>query len=240
MHLRLQDFKTVSEYNSVLFRINSQLKLCGEKVIEEDMLKKTFTTFHASNVLQQQQYRERRFKKYFELISCLLVAEQDNELLMKNQQPRPNGTEPFPEVNAISSQTNGRGRSHGRGRGRNSRYHGTHGNNSTHKGKTSMHHQKLNNTKAKQDEKHAQNTPSKSHENTYHRCGIKGHWSRTCHTAKHLVDLRLASLKKIEKNIEMNFTGAKELDLSYYDVDFFGAPLEKTNYLMGDENVTIE
>ena len=82
-------------------------------------------------------------------------------------------------MNAISSQTNGHGRSHGcgrgrgLGRGRNSRYHGTHGNNSTHKGKTSMHHQKWNNTKAKQDEKHAQNSSSKSHENTCHRCGMK-------------------------------------------------------------------
>ena len=142
----MQDFKTVSEYNSALFRISSQLKPCGEKVIEEDMLEKTFTTFHASNVLLQQQYRERRFKKYYELISCLLVIEQNNELLMKNHQSRLTGIEPFPEVNAISSQTNGRGRSHGHGRsrgcgrGRNFRYHGTHGNNSTHKGKTSMHH----------------------------------------------------------------------------------------------------
>jgi hypothetical protein len=31
MHLRLQDFKTVTEYNSAVFRITSQLKLCGEK-----------------------------------------------------------------------------------------------------------------------------------------------------------------------------------------------------------------
>ena len=31
MHLRLQDFKSVSEYNSALFKISSQLKLCGEK-----------------------------------------------------------------------------------------------------------------------------------------------------------------------------------------------------------------
>ncbi|XP_076937860.1 uncharacterized protein LOC143605743 [Bidens hawaiensis] len=30
LHLRLQDFKTVSEYNSALFRITSELKLCGE------------------------------------------------------------------------------------------------------------------------------------------------------------------------------------------------------------------
>ena len=65
---------------------------------------------------------------------------------------------------------------------------------------------------------------------------MKGHWSRTSCTTKHLVDLYQASLKKIEIKI----TYAKGLDLSYYDVDFFGAPLEKTDYLMDDENVTIE
>ena len=54
MHLRLQDYKTVSEYNSAMFRISSQLKLCGEKVTDEDMLEKTFSTFHASNLLLQQ------------------------------------------------------------------------------------------------------------------------------------------------------------------------------------------
>ena len=44
--------------------------------------KKTFTIFHASNVLLQQQYRERRFTKYSELIACLLVAEKNNELFI--------------------------------------------------------------------------------------------------------------------------------------------------------------
>ena len=61
VHLRLQDFKTISEYNSALFKIISQLKLCGEKITEEDMLEKKITIFHTSNVLLQQQYRERRF-----------------------------------------------------------------------------------------------------------------------------------------------------------------------------------
>jgi len=73
-HLRLQDFKFVTSYNSVVFRITSQLKLCGEKVTEEYMLEKIFSTFHASNVLLQQQYREKGFKKYSDLISCLLVT----------------------------------------------------------------------------------------------------------------------------------------------------------------------
>ena len=79
--------------------------------------------FHASNVLLQQQYQERRFTKYYELISCLLVAEQNNELLTRNHQSRPIGSEPFLEVNAISSQTCGCGWGRGRDHRRNLRYH---------------------------------------------------------------------------------------------------------------------
>ncbi|XP_026416722.1 uncharacterized protein LOC113312185 [Papaver somniferum] len=74
MHLRLQDFKSLSEYNSALFQIVSRLKLCGETIIDIDLLEKTYFTFHASNTLLQQQYRERQFKKYSEFISYLLVA----------------------------------------------------------------------------------------------------------------------------------------------------------------------
>ncbi|XP_015068924.1 uncharacterized protein LOC107013556 [Solanum pennellii] len=64
MHLRLQDFKSIHEYNSAMFRITSQLKLCGETVSEIDMMEKTFSTFHASNVLLQQQYREKVNEAY--------------------------------------------------------------------------------------------------------------------------------------------------------------------------------
>jgi hypothetical protein len=100
IHLRLQDFKSVGEYNFTIFRITSELKLCGEKITDEDMLVKIFSTFHALNLLLQQQYRERDFKKYSELISCLLVAEQNNEFLMKNHQSRPTSSSPCPEANA--------------------------------------------------------------------------------------------------------------------------------------------
>ena len=144
LHLRLQDFKSISEYNSAMFKITSQLMLCGENISDKDMLEKTFSTFHASNLLLQQQYREKGFKKYSELISCLLVAEQNNELLMKNHESRPTGSTPFPEANAtnFSNSGRGRGRSHscGRGRGRyNYRNYGN-GNHSSsyHKGKQSL------------------------------------------------------------------------------------------------------
>ena len=42
----IYDYKILSR---PLFKINSQLKLCGEKVSDEDMLEKTYTTFHVSN-----------------------------------------------------------------------------------------------------------------------------------------------------------------------------------------------
>ena len=75
IHRRLQDFKSLHEHNSTMFRITSQLKLCGETVNEIDMIETTFSTFQALNVLLQQQYREKGFKKYSELFSHLLVAE---------------------------------------------------------------------------------------------------------------------------------------------------------------------
>ena len=119
IHSRLQDFKWASYDNSALFKISSQLKLCGKKVSDEDMLQRTCTTFHASNMLLQQLYRESLFTKYIELIACLLVAEQ-NELLLKNHQSRPTGSISLPIANA-TIQTNRPGRGHGycyrRGRG---------------------------------------------------------------------------------------------------------------------------
>ncbi|CAL2260444.1 unnamed protein product [Prunus armeniaca] len=56
-HLRFQNFKSVSEYNLAMHKITSPMKLCGENISEEDMLEKILNTFHASNVLLQQQYR---------------------------------------------------------------------------------------------------------------------------------------------------------------------------------------
>ncbi|XP_074293378.1 uncharacterized protein LOC141620394 [Silene latifolia] len=103
IHQRLQDFKSVIEYNSAMHRIASQLTLCGEKISDADMLEKIYQTFHSSQLLLSQQYLQRGFKKYSELVSCLLVAEQNNQILLKNHQSRPTGTDPFLGVNATVS-----------------------------------------------------------------------------------------------------------------------------------------
>ena len=108
-----------------------------KEVTGEDILEKTFFTFHASNVLLQQQCREKGFKKYSELISCLLMDVLNNELLMKNNEFCPTGSTPFLEVNVTThnsynyGQTREWGHRHncGRGRGRWNNwvyYHGGH------------------------------------------------------------------------------------------------------------------
>ena len=73
--LRLQDFKSIADYNSTLYSITLRLKLCGETISKSDMLEKTLTSMHKENLVLMQQYRKRRFTKYSELLSCLLVVE---------------------------------------------------------------------------------------------------------------------------------------------------------------------
>ena len=38
----------------------------------------------------------------------------------------------------------------------------------------------------------------------------------------------------------MNFTDDDGLDLTYYDIDFFGSPSEKIDHLINDENTNID
>ncbi|XP_056685784.1 uncharacterized protein [Spinacia oleracea] len=236
LHLRLQDFKSVSEYNSAMFKITSQLKLCGEKITDADMLEKTYSTFHANNVVLQTQYREKGFKKYSELISCLLVAEQNNELLMKNHEARPTGSTPFPKANVIShsgkisknkdhASSSGRGRGQWRGRGRG---RGFGGSGRGHGGyyKNSHSHQKWDRKDGKGEKGKSDNVTS-----VCYRCGGKGHWSRVCRTPKHLVDLYQSSLKKKGKNVETNLVfedGEGDFesgDTTHLEVaDFFTSP----------------
>ncbi|XP_068309737.1 uncharacterized protein [Pyrus communis] len=207
-----------SEYLTVEDPITSQMKLCGDTITEEDMLEKTFSTFHASNVLLQQQYRARSFTEYNKLISVLLAAEQNNELLMKNHQSRPTGFAPFPEMNAASFEVNvtsSSGDNHKRGRGhkrsqwnRKGKNHGgqfhnqiprqnsgpSFKNGNRHKGKARM------------------NNAPRNSDRACHRCGGDGHWARTCRTPKHLVDLYQVALK--ENGVKTNFLDqARPMDI---------------------------
>jgi hypothetical protein len=50
--------KSASEYNSAMLYITSKLRLYMDNIIDGDMLEKTLSTFHTSNVLLQQQRRK--------------------------------------------------------------------------------------------------------------------------------------------------------------------------------------
>ena len=224
-NLKFQDFKKVNEYTSALFRICSTLRFCGQAVTEEDMLEKTFSTFHASNINLQQQYRLQRFRRYSDLNSFLLVAEKNNELLMKNHQARPTGSLAIPEANiATKNDTKNSGRKLGRSRGRghfdksypNGRNHPFKGNNN-YRGnshgrgrgrgrgygrgryqRTTNYHTPQNNN-FNQYNKGNEASRSENNGSPCFRCGSTSHWSKACRTAPHLCELYQASIKRKEK-----------------------------------------
>ena len=59
--LRLQDFKTVSDYNHAIHRICWKLQFCEKEPSDADKIEKTLSTMLPSKRILQQQYRERNF-----------------------------------------------------------------------------------------------------------------------------------------------------------------------------------
>ena len=68
-----------------------------------DMIEKTRQTFNPGNVILQQQYRAKEYQKYSDLMQVLLVAEQNNELVMLNHQSRSTESASFSEGNVAAS-----------------------------------------------------------------------------------------------------------------------------------------
>ncbi|XP_021735694.1 uncharacterized protein LOC110702299 [Chenopodium quinoa] len=193
-----------------------------KEVTEVQMIEKSLSTFHANNIVLQQQYRERGFAKYSELISTLLVAEKNNDLLLKNHNLRPTGSQAFNETNAVESsnppETNvahrgGRGKynNHGRGRG-NFRGRGH--------GRGRGHFPPRNNTQRGHQQGNKNQATTKGKDTCY-RCGMTGHWGRTCRTAKHLVELYQASIKGKEKHAEANCVNEENVPGTSFDVSDF-------------------
>jgi len=117
INLRFQDLKSVAAYNSALHRIVTKLHLCGQKIIDADMIEKTLSTFHPSNIVLQQQYRNSRYTKYSELSEVLYVAEQQNEVVMNNHSARPTGSIAVPKAHANVAKSS-HNRKRGRGKGK--------------------------------------------------------------------------------------------------------------------------
>jgi hypothetical protein len=125
---------------------------------------------------------------------------------MKNHQSRPTGSSPFPEANATAfpeANATSFKRNHGRGHGRGPRRGRGRGLNNVwrHKG----HNSKSNDNNVGRYEKENNSPSFKKSESSCYRCDMTNHWSCTCRTPKHLVELYQASSKKKGKEIEINF-----------------------------------
>ncbi|XP_019237044.1 PREDICTED: uncharacterized protein LOC109217267 [Nicotiana attenuata] len=166
-----------------------------------------------------QQYRERGFKKYSELISCLLVAEQHNTLLLKNHEARPTGSAPLPEANmAARRDKSGKRqnnnhvhmnvRGHGNGKRRyNSRHRGGHG--------------------KRENNMDSQNNPSRGKNGNCHRCGMKGHWKIECRAPEHFVRLYQNSIKRKANNVGASSANAPVESHLTFKNDFEAGPSNK-------------
>ncbi|XP_070002235.1 uncharacterized protein [Nicotiana sylvestris] len=179
----------------------------------------------------QQQYKEKGFKKYSELISLLLVAERNNDLLMRNHENRLTGSTALPEVDEVYShyakrgkgrgpiRGRGRGLGRGRGRGQGRNFLGV-----SHPPKKNN-HQKW---KGKDEKPKANGS-----ETECYRCGGKVHWANICRVPRHLVELYQASLKN--KVPEAYFVSDNDFDIIHLDVaDLFEHPDGKIDHLIGD------
>ncbi|XP_017248724.2 uncharacterized protein LOC108219729 [Daucus carota subsp. sativus] len=155
-----------------------------------------------------QQYRERNFQKYGELISLLLVVEKNNELLLKNHQIRPTGSAQLPEVHNTSFQKNEHGKGHrgGRGYGRNRGRGNFRGRFRNHYNSGHLKWQRDGYNKCQCEVSNKRKAPQEGEKRDIcHRCGTEGHWQRTCRTPKHLVDLYESFNRNTGKRVETNF-----------------------------------
>ena len=163
-HLRLQDFKSIEDFNHEVHKICSKLRFCEKEPTDAEKIEKTLSTMLPADRILQQQYRARNYQAYSDLIHVLLQAEKHDELLLKNHNQRPVRAAPLPEVHANFQNFHGN-----RNRNKKNKPH----NSDKGKGKT----------KTKFDKT-----------NLCQKCGCYKHVTKKCRTPRHLVELYLQSM----------------------------------------------
>jgi hypothetical protein len=193
IHLRLQDYKSIGDYNHAIHKICAKLRFCEKEPSDEDKIEKTLTTMLPSDRVLKHQYRVRNYQHYSELIQDLLQSEKHDELTMRNHHQHPVGTAPLSDVNYSSKgkkKTDGAKPSKNVGKFK--------------KGKKNKH--KKNKFK---------DQTSKIGKKSFkcHHCGGANHIAKKCKIPQHLVDLYQKSLKEVGKvkgSDEAHFNAASD------------------------------
>ncbi|XP_016442781.1 uncharacterized protein LOC107768190 [Nicotiana tabacum] len=139
------------------------------------------------------QYREKGFKKYSELIPCLLGAEQHNTLLLKNHETRPTVSASLPEANMVERCKKSEKRQNNYHRHINVRGHGN--------GKRRYNNRHRGGHGKRENNIDSQNNPSRGKNSNYHRCDMKVHWKIECRAPEYFARLYQTSIKRKANNI---------------------------------------
>jgi hypothetical protein len=179
VHLRLQDYKFIGDYNHDVHKICAKLRFYEKEPSDEDKIEKTLTTMLSSGRVLNHQYRAQNYQHYVELIQDLLQTEKHDKLTMRNHHQHPIGMAPLPEVNYSSKgkeKVDGNKPSKNVGKAK--------------KGKKNKH---------KKNKFKDQSSGKGKKSFKCHRCGGPNHITKKCNITKHLVDLYQKSLKKARK-----------------------------------------
>jgi hypothetical protein len=96
--IRLQDFKSIEDYNHAIHKVCTKLRFYEKEPLEEDKIEKTLETMLPSDRVLQHQYRAQNYQRYADLICDLLQAEKHDELTIKNHHQHRIGASPLPEI----------------------------------------------------------------------------------------------------------------------------------------------
>jgi hypothetical protein len=193
IHLRLQDYKSIGDYNHDVYKICAKLRFCKKEPSDEDKIEKTLTTMLPSGRVLKHQYHTRNCQCYSEIIQDILQAEKHDELTIRNHHQCPIGTAPLPEVNYSSrgkEKTDGAKQTKNIGKFK--------------KGKKNKH---------KKNKSKDQSLVKGKKSFKCHRYGGANHITKKCKIPQHLVDLYQKSLKeagKAKRSYEVHFNATSD------------------------------
>lgn len=178
-HLRLQDFKSIGDFNHAVHKICSKLRFCEKEPSDADKIEKTLSTMFPADRVLQQQYRARNYQNYTDLIHVLLQAEKHDELLLRNHHQRPVGSAPLPEVHHNDQHSK--------------KFNGSKNHPKNFQGKSNQKRNKKRNFRAS-DQGKGNFKPKFDKSKACQKCGCYNHITKKCRTPRHLINLYLQSV----------------------------------------------